>query len=83
MSEIAFRWSGVSLVLGAALLGTAIVTISFKPVMNQPLSPGSSFLLLLASILLLLSLPALYARQVRQVGWVSWVTDCFKPGSFC
>lgn len=70
MAEIAFHWSGMSLVLGAALLGVAIVTISLKPVMDQAISPGASLLLLLAAILLLLSLPAMYARQANAAGWL-------------
>jgi len=70
MSEIAFRWSGILLILGAALLGIAIVIISLKPVVNQIFSPGVSLLLLLSSILLLLSLPAMYARQADAAGWL-------------
>jgi len=70
MSEIAFRWSGLLLILGAVLLGTGIVVISLKPVINQLFSPGVSLLLLLSSILLLLALPAMYARQANAAGWL-------------
>jgi hypothetical protein len=70
MAEIAFRWSGILLLVGAALLGVAIVIISLKPVMGQPLSPGASLLLLLSSVFLLLSLPAMYARQAYAAGWL-------------
>ncbi len=70
MAEIAFRWSGILLVLGAALLGVAIVIISLKPVMEQVFSPGVSLLMLVSSILLLLSLPAMYARQANAAGWL-------------
>lgn len=70
MSEIVFRWSGSVLILGAALLGIAIVVISFKPVINQPLPPAGNLLLLLAAILLLLSLPTMYARQAGAAGWL-------------
>jgi hypothetical protein len=70
MAEIAYRWSGTLLVVGAALLGSAIVILSLKPVINQPLSPGASLLLLLSSIFLLLSLPAMYARQADAAGWL-------------
>ena len=55
---------------GVALLGIAIVTIALKPVTNQVLSPGASLLLLLSSIFLLLSLPAMYARQADAAGWL-------------
>jgi len=70
MAEIAFRWSGILLVLGATLLGAAIVIISLKPVMEQAFSPGVSLLMLVSSMLLLLSLPAMYARQANAAGWL-------------
>jgi hypothetical protein len=70
MSEIVFRWSGIVLILGAALLGIAIIVISLKPVINQPILPAGSILLLLSAILLLLSLPAMYARQANAAGWL-------------
>lgn len=68
MADIAYRWSGILLIVGAAFLGIAIVLLSLKPVINQPLSPGASLLLLLSSIFLLLSLPAMYARQADAAG---------------
>ena len=70
MAEIAFRWSGVLLVVGAVLLGAAIVILSLKPVVNQVFTLGVSLLLLISSILLLLSLPAMYARQANAAGWL-------------
>ena len=70
MAEITFRWSGAVLIVGAVLLGAAIVTISLKPVMTQVFSPGVSLLMLLSSIALLLSLPAMYARQANAAGWL-------------
>lgn len=70
MSEVVFRWSGILLVAGAALLGVAIVIIALKPVINTVLSPEISRLLLLASIFLLLSLPIVYARQADAAGWL-------------
>jgi hypothetical protein len=72
MFEIASRWCGIILIAGAALLGLAIVIVSLNPVMDQPLSPGASLLLLLSSILLLLSLPAVYARQADAAGWLGF-----------
>jgi hypothetical protein len=69
MAEMAFRWSGIFLMAGAALQGVATVILAMKPVMNQPLSPGVSLLFLLAGVLLLLSLPAVYARQANRAGW--------------
>ena len=73
MSEIVYRWSGMLLTAGAGLLGIAIVIISLRPVMDQPLSPGACLLLLIASILLLLSLPAMYVRQANAAGWLGLV----------
>jgi hypothetical protein len=70
MIEVAYRWSGIFLMIGAVLLGIGIAVISIKPVVNQPLSPGVSLLLLLSSIFLLLSLPVLYARQAHTAGWL-------------
>ena len=70
MAEIAFRWSAILLIVGGALLGTAIVLVSFTPVINQPLSRGVCLLLLVSAALLLLSLPAMYAKQAEAVGWL-------------
>jgi hypothetical protein len=70
MSEIAFRLSGILLAIGATLLGVAIVLISLKPVMSQVFSPGIGVLFLLSSIFLLLSLPAMYAKQADAAGWL-------------
>lgn len=69
MTETAFRWSGIFLIVGASLQGVATVLLAMQPVMNQPLSPGISLLFLLAGIFLLLSLPAVYARQANWAGW--------------
>ncbi|MFN8482263.1 MAG: hypothetical protein U0768_04265 [Anaerolineae bacterium] len=70
MAEITFRWSGILLILGATLLGAAIVVVSFTPVVNRPLSSHISLLLLLSAALLLLSLPAVYVKQAQAGGWV-------------
>jgi hypothetical protein len=70
MAITAIRWSGLLLIAGAALLGIAIVWVSLNPVVNQVFSPGLSRLFLLSSILLLLSLPGMYARQANAAGWL-------------
>ena len=70
MTEIILRWSGILLIAGAVLLGMAIILLSVKPVINQPLSPGACRLLLLSAVCLLLSLPAMYARQANAAGWL-------------
>ncbi len=63
MADIAVRLSGIVLIVGAALLGMAIVLVSFTPVVNQRFPPRISLLFLLAAIALLLALPAMYAAQ--------------------
>jgi hypothetical protein len=70
MADTALRWSGVLLIVGAAVLGAAIVMTSFNPVVNQPLSSRISLLLLLSAVFLLLSLPAMYAKQAAAAGWL-------------
>ena len=70
MTNTAIRWSGLLLIVGAAFFGTAVVMISFNPVVNQLMSPRISLLLLLSSICLLLSLPAMYAKQAGAAGWL-------------
>jgi len=52
------------------LLGAAIIRVSFNSVVNEPFSPGISFVFVLASVLLLISLPGLYARQAEAAGWL-------------
>jgi hypothetical protein len=64
----AIQWSGPLLACGAIMLGLSIVAISFRPVVNQPASPGVATLLLLSAALLLLSLPGMYAAQADAVG---------------
>jgi hypothetical protein len=69
----AIHWSGPLVVCGAVLLGVSIVAISFKPVVNQPLSPGVAALLLLSAALLLVSLPGMYAAQSDAAGMLGLV----------
>jgi hypothetical protein len=73
MIDMALRLSGIVLIVGAALLGVAIVMVSFTPVVGQVFSPRVSLLFLLSSLLLLLSLPAMYARQAPAAGWLGLV----------
>ena len=77
MIDIALRLSGIALMVGAALLGVAIVLVSFVSVVNQPFPPRVSLLFLLAAILLLLSLPAMYARQAEAAGWLGLIGHVF------
>lgn len=73
MTGLFVHWSGFGLILGAVILGIAIVLISLHPSTNQPISPTLSLLLLLASIFLLLSLPIMYTKQATAVGWLGSV----------
>ncbi|HEV2235125.1 MAG TPA: hypothetical protein VGR57_00555, partial [Ktedonobacterales bacterium] len=70
MIDIAVRLSGIALTVGAVLLGAAIVLVSLNPVINQPFPLRLNVLSLLAAILLLLSVPAMYARQAQGAGWL-------------
>jgi hypothetical protein len=73
VTNIAIRGSGLLLIVGAVFLGVAIVTASFMPEQNQPLPPLPNALLFLSSMLFLLSLPAMYARQVDATGWLGLI----------
>lgn len=66
--ETPVQWSGVGLASGAITLGVAIVAISLRPVVNQPISPPVAALLLAAAALLLLSLPGMYVAQADAAG---------------
>jgi hypothetical protein len=70
MTETTVRLGGLILIAGAALLGAAIVRVAFYPVVNEPFTPGVGLAFLLASILLLVSLPSLHARQAQAAGWL-------------
>lgn len=73
MTNLAIRWSGLLLIVGAALFGAASVMASLAPRMTQILPPLANALLFSASILLLLSLPAMYARQADTAGWLGLI----------
>jgi 4-amino-4-deoxy-L-arabinose transferase-like glycosyltransferase len=70
MTGTAIRWSGLPLIAGGVMLGAAIVLISLGPVANQTFSPVVSYLFLLSAVLLLVSLPGMYARQASAAGWL-------------
>ncbi len=72
MSETVVRWSGLILIVGAIVLGAAIVKISMTPVIRQALPPSGAGLLLLSSVLLLVSVPAMYSRQSAGTGWLGF-----------
>jgi hypothetical protein len=72
MLNTVFRWSGLLMIVGAALMGAALVLVSVSPDTGASAlaSPFVSVPLLLSSILLLLALPAMYARQAEAAGWL-------------
>jgi hypothetical protein len=70
MADTALRLGGIALIVGAAPLGAAIILASFVPMVNRPFPQHISLLFLLAAILLLLSLPTMYARQAQAAGWL-------------
>jgi hypothetical protein len=70
MTNTAIRWSGIVLIIGAVLLGVAIVLVTLNPVTNQVFSPQVSSLFLMGGILLLVSLPGMYAVQANAAGWL-------------
>jgi hypothetical protein len=69
MVKTILRWSGLPLTAGALLLGAAIVSAAFQAP-NQLPAPLMSTLLLVASILIMLTLPAMYVRQAEAAGWL-------------
>lgn len=68
MAETSIRWSGVVLLVGAALLGAGIVSAALHPAADQSLAPLTSVLLLFSCLLLLLALPGMYAKQANATG---------------
>lgn len=66
----AIHWSGPVLIVGAGALGLAVALISLRPVIATTLSPEVAGLMLVASALLLLSMPAMYVVQADAAGVV-------------
>lgn len=73
MSETQLHWNGLFMIVGAVLFGTAVVNISLRPVVGQIFSTTSAWLLLLSAILLLVSIPGMYASQAAAAGWPGFV----------
>ncbi len=71
MANAAVRWSGLLLIVGAVLLGAGIAVASIAPAGPQP--SFVSVLLFLSAVLLLVSLPAMYAKQAERAGWLGLV----------
>ena len=64
----AIALGGAALVAGALASTYAVLRISTRPVIGQALTPDVATALLVASALLLLGLPALYAVQAQASG---------------
>jgi hypothetical protein len=73
MKTIVIQWSGLLLIVGAVLLVAALFMALFTPEITQQLPPLANALMFHASILLLLSLPAMYARQADAAGWLGLI----------
>lgn len=73
MKNIAIRWSGLLLIIGATLLVAALFISLSAPEITQQLPLLANALMFPASILLLLSLPAMYARQADSAGWLGLI----------
>jgi len=73
MTNTAIRWSGLLQIIGAALLVVAVAISSSTPETSQQLPPLANALLFISSILFLLSLPAMYARQANATGWLGLI----------
>ena len=67
MADLAGRWSGIALAAGAILLGVGLLMASFSPASAPPSQRTSAFLLI-STILVMLALPAVYARQANAAG---------------
>jgi hypothetical protein len=72
MVETTIRLSGLALVAGALLLGAAIAMVSLRLPGQRP-QPLVSTMLLVASLLIMLALPGMYARQSEATGWLGLV----------
>ena len=72
MVKTIIRWSGLALIAGALLLGAAIVMISLRLPGQLP-TPLVSMILLVASLLIMLVLPGMYAWQSEAAGWLGLV----------
>lgn len=71
MVKVAMRWSGLALLTGVLLFGTAVAIVSLG---RQALaSPVVDTMLLVGSILLMLGWTGMYARQAEAVGWLGLV----------
>lgn len=68
MVKAIIRWSGLALIAGALLLGAAMVMISLRLPGQLP-TPLVSMILLVASLLIMLALPGMYAWQSEAAGW--------------
>jgi len=70
MAQVALRTSAVGLIFGTMLTATGIV---FATTGEQPLPLAASLSLFVGSLLLMLALPGMYARQATKAGWLGLV----------
>ena len=80
MVETTIRWSGLALVAGALLMGAALAMVSLRLPVQLP-TPLASMILLVASLLIMLALPGMYARQSEAAAGLDWwATYCWRSG---
>lgn len=68
MSAVSIRWSGAALTLGALLMGTGIAITTTN--VEQMTTAWVAAAFFLGSILTMLALPGIYARQANAAGWL-------------
>jgi len=66
-AKVALRWSGLAMVAAALVLGTALA-MQWLWLPGRLPAPLGSLLLLVGSVLLMLALPGMYARQAEAAG---------------
>jgi hypothetical protein len=67
MADLVVQRSEIALAAGAILLGIGLVMASFSPATVPP-SPRTRAFLLISTVLVMLALPAVYARQANAAG---------------
>jgi len=72
MLKTTIRGSGLALAAGALFMGAAIAMVSLRLPGQLPTALVST-MLLVASLLIMLALPGMYARQSEAAGWLGLV----------
>ncbi|HET8568960.1 MAG TPA: hypothetical protein VFM93_08250 [Candidatus Limnocylindria bacterium] len=70
MGDVAIRAAGLATIAAAVLFGMAMIPVALDPSMGRRLPSTASLPLLGSAVLLVVSLPAIYARQAEASGWI-------------